>query len=352
MKIVQISYNKGGSSQEFVTRPGVKLNSLPYLSASMALVDDEEEMPMSDAYELLKSIYPELLSYNKVTVPGSDVYGAVGLFLEQLFLTEAPAVTLAAGTKNLSWMFGQCYRLQVVPSIDWEDGVIPDGLILSCMFSLGGDVLGLSTADNYANLLLRDLGYTTGLSSITSVMPLIAKAKRCEYMFAMQPRISVSQVTFSYEGEVSAAAMFAACPFTEFGEIIIADATTVIVEGFFSGCTELTTVGRIDFTRLRGIKSMYSGCTALTHIDVTGVIDEDLNMSSCANLDDATLLAICYATAQSEGTLTFNTALSAKAENHVKFGDGTLIFCESTDPESQGTLASFMTLKGWILAFE
>lgn len=351
MKIVQISYNKGGSSQEFVTRPGVKLNSLPYISASMALEDDaEEDMPISDQYELLKSIYPELLSYNKVTVPSSDVYGAVGLFLEQFFLTEAPAVTLAADIKNLSWMFGQCFRLQDVPSIDWEDGVIPDGLILSYMFSFGGDGLGLSTI--YADLLLNNLGYTTGLSSITSVLPLIAKAKRCECMFILQPRISVPQVTFSYEGEVFAEAMFAACSFTEFGDIIIADATTVRVEDFFSSCTALATVGRIDFTWLRGIDSMFSGCTALTHIDVTGVIDEDLNMSSCANLDDATLLAICYATAQSRGTLTFNTALSAKAENHVKFGDDTLIFCESTDPESQGTLASFMTLKGWILAFE
>lgn len=351
MKIVQISYNKGGSSQEFVTRPGVKLNSLPYV-ASIMVLEPEKEIPESDAYELLKSIYPEMLSYNKVTVPSSDVHGAVGLFLEQFFLTAAPAVTLAAGIKNLSWMFGQCFRLQDVPSISWEDGVIPDGLVLDALFTFAGDIIGVSTSDEYAKRLLNDLDYIIGLSSITSVLPLIAKSKSCAFMFARQPRISVSQVSFSYDGEVYAEGMFASCSFTEFGAIIIADATTLIVDGFFSGCTELTTVGRIDFTRLREIETMFIGCTALTHIDVAGVIDEDFNMSSSANLDDATLLAICYATAQSEGTLTFNTALSAKAENYIKFGDGTLVFCDSTDPETQGTLASFMTLKGWTLAFE
>lgn len=348
MKIVQISYNKGGSSQEFVTRPGVKLNSLPYVVASIAVEEEEEETPMSDIYELLKSFYPEILSYNKVTVPGSDVYGAVGLFLEQFFMTAAPTVTLAAGIRNLSWMFCQCFRLQDVPAVNWEDGVIPDGLSLSCMFSFGG----VSSMDQYAELLLKELGYTTGLSSITSVLPLIEKSNRCEYMFSMQPRISVPQVSFSFNGEVHAESMFAECKFTEFGEIIISDATTLIVAEFFSGCTALTTVGRIDFSRLREIESMFGGCTALTHIDVTGIIDENLKMSSSANLDDATLLAICYATGQSQGTLTFNTALSAKADNHVKFGDDTLVFCESTDPESQGTLASFMTLKGWTLAFD
>lgn len=127
----------------------------------------------------------------------------------------------------------------------------------------------------------------------------------------------------------------------------------------FNGCSHLVTVPRLNISGNSGTPEnlfrIFQGCTRLENIGWEGDINASLDISSSAALDDATILSTCYHLYSGAGaqTLRLNSALSAKAAEYVKLnaaGDG-IVFCDSTDPDTVGTLNDYVIAKSWTLLF-
>lgn len=126
----------------------------------------------------------------------------------------------------------------------------------------------------------------------------------------------------------------------------------------FNLCSSLVTVPRLNISGCTDplkLDIIFNGCTSLQFIGWEGDINASLDISSSAALDDATILSTCYHLNSGAGaqTLRLNSALSAKAAEYVKLnaaGDG-IVFCDSTDPDTVGTLADYAASKGWTILF-
>ncbi|MBO7736085.1 MAG: hypothetical protein J6S67_26175 [Methanobrevibacter sp.] len=127
----------------------------------------------------------------------------------------------------------------------------------------------------------------------------------------------------------------------------------------FQSCTSLVSVTNIPFQKLMyssGYYNIFSGCVALTTLTFQkgSQIGGEFDCGDCP-LDDNSVLAIAFILSteqyyQSTLKLKSSTATTQSTE-HVRLkqsGDG-LEFCNVGDSGDLGTLAEYITNKGWTL---
>lgn len=330
MNIFSINY---GKKNVFDAYSGKSLSS-PIYDSFLALVSIGDE---NGSYENYNKVWPETLEpIARVNTHGE--YGAVGLFANQALLKSAPDVTLSPIASSLAFAFTQCYALNTLPllsSVNWHSVTNFSGFC------------ALSNRENTDVIrVIEESGGSVGLSEFPALD--LSHAELLINAFAYQSFLMVPDLVLT--NAVTVRGMFYGCErLMSVGPISFGD-TDVDADDFFSDCHGLDNISEIDFTHLIGT-GFFTGCEMLRRVGVAGIISHDLSFADSPLLEDETLLALCYHTTLGEGTLAFNNALSAKANQYVKFDGETLVWCESTDPETQGTLASFMTSKGWSLVF-
>lgn len=336
MKIISIKY--GGNEKVFRTENGHVLGN-----------------PMPDSHSAVKSTgtqgRPSYADYMRVyrdtltpieRVVTSMTCGAVGLFANQMLLTAAPIVELSPRTTSLGFAFYKCYALQYLPDL------ICNAWGNIRYFDYFCALLEDQEDESDGNLkeILRSMTGHVGLLAFPNID--LSFGVTFQFAFAGQGFQMVGDLDLSSALDVSS--MFYRCENLESVGVITFGDADVVADELFAECYSLESIGEIDFTNLTGMY-LFIGCETLKRVGVAGIISRDLSFEHSPLLEDETLLALCYHTGLGDNVLYFNEDLSAKADQYVKFDGNTLVWCESTDPETQGTLADFMTGKGWSLVF-
>ena len=133
----------------------------------------------------------------------------------------------------------------------------------------------------------------------------------------------------------------------------------------FSGCADLVEIKGMplskSFTYGIGNYNTFYGCAKLETISFSGDglinVSQALDMSDCNSLSEQSYLAIAWRLDPNSSNKTWNAESSSAttpSTKHVRLnqsGDG-LEYCNSGDSGDLGTLAEYVTSKGWTLSLQ
>ena len=123
----------------------------------------------------------------------------------------------------------------------------------------------------------------------------------------------------------------------------------------FDGDTVLRVVTDPLFvTNCTTFQNAFRNCYQLEEIRFEGQLKQNVDLHYSTQLSIESVLSICYSMYSGiNRQLQLSTSISTYATEYVKINstnDG-LVVCSSSDPETLGTLAQYVTGKSWVLTF-